>query len=333
MTAPLFSIIVPIYKVEKYLKQCVDSILSQNYSDYELILVDDGSPDSCPQICDAYARENERVKVVHKENGGLVSARKAGCQAASGRYILNVDGDDWVAEGYFAPIEAAILAHQPDVVCFGFLYQWGTESRHEPLPHRAGLYVKQEIRDTLVPILIESARGEIFSPTVWTKAVKRELYTGSQMTVDNRISIGEDGACTKPIIYRAESLYILPDCLYHYRQNEQSMTKNKKAFSLKAPALIAAHYQAEIPADQDMQQQISRNFAHNIFIAATSQYNRSDSIATINADIRQHLEEDAATAMIRQCRFSLLFWKGTMVAICLKHKLFFLMRLYWRLFK
>ena len=331
--APLFSIIVPIYKVEKYLKQCVDSILSQNYSDYELILVDDGSPDLCPQICDAYARENERVKVVHKENGGLVSARKAGCQAASGRYILNVDGDDWVAAGYFAKIEAAILAHQPDVVCFGFLYQWEAESRNEPLPHRTGLYSRQEIRDTLYPILIESARGEIFSPTVWTKAVKRGLYTGSQMAVDNRISIGEDGACTKPIIFRAESLYILPDCLYHYRQNEQSMTKNKKAFSLKAPALIAAHYQAEIPEDSDMQQQINRNFAHNFFIAATSQYNRNDSIATINADIRRHLEEGPATAMIKQCRFSLLFWKGTMVAICLKHKLFFLMRLYWKLFK
>ena len=92
----MFSIIVAIYKVEKYLSQCIESILAQSYKNFELILVDDGSPDNCPVICDEYAKTDSRIKVVHKNNGGLVSARKAGIEIASGEYICFVDGDDFV---------------------------------------------------------------------------------------------------------------------------------------------------------------------------------------------------------------------------------------------
>ena len=90
-----FSIIVPIYKVEKYLNQCVDSILSQDFSDYEMILVDDGSPDNCPYICDEYSKKNSKVVVIHKENGGLSDARNAGIMAAKGDYLFFVDSDDY----------------------------------------------------------------------------------------------------------------------------------------------------------------------------------------------------------------------------------------------
>lgn len=92
---PLFSIILPIYKVEEYLKECVDSILNQNFVDYEIILVDDGSPDKCPEICDKYAENDDRIHVIHKENGGLSSARNRGVEVAQGEYIIFVDSDDY----------------------------------------------------------------------------------------------------------------------------------------------------------------------------------------------------------------------------------------------
>ena len=88
----MISVIVPVYKVEQYLHRCVDSILAQTYTDFELLLVDDGSPDGCPQICDAYSREDPRVRVIHKSNGGLISARNAGIHAAKGDYVCIVDG-------------------------------------------------------------------------------------------------------------------------------------------------------------------------------------------------------------------------------------------------
>lgn len=90
-----FSIIVPIYKVELYLRQCINSVLNQSYKDFELILVDDGSPDNCPIICDEYASRDIRVKVIHKSNGGLSDARNVGLDVAQGEYVLFLDSDDW----------------------------------------------------------------------------------------------------------------------------------------------------------------------------------------------------------------------------------------------
>ena len=96
------SVIVPIYKVEAYLRQCVDSILAQTYTDLDIVLVDDGSTDNCPAICDAYARKDARVQVVHKPNGGLMSARQAGLRVAKGDYVGFVDGDDWIESDMYA---------------------------------------------------------------------------------------------------------------------------------------------------------------------------------------------------------------------------------------
>ena len=111
----LFSVIVPVYKVEEYIRECVDSILSQTYKDFELILVDDGSPDRCPEICDQYASADARVQVIHKPNGGLSEARNFGIQAAKGDYLVFVDSDDALMPDALESI-ALCTAHDPDVV-------------------------------------------------------------------------------------------------------------------------------------------------------------------------------------------------------------------------
>ncbi len=116
----MFSVIVPVYNVEKYLHRCVDSILNQTYGDFEVLLIDDGSPDRCPQICDEYAQKDPRVKVIHKPNGGLVSARNAGILAARGDYICYVDSDDWADESMLQFVHDT-LAQSPvplDMVLF-----------------------------------------------------------------------------------------------------------------------------------------------------------------------------------------------------------------------
>ena len=97
---PLFSIIVPVYKAEKYINECVDSVLAQTFEDFELILADDGSPDRCPEICDEYAKKDSRIKVIHKENGGASSARNSGIEAACGEYVIFLDSDDYWEENY-----------------------------------------------------------------------------------------------------------------------------------------------------------------------------------------------------------------------------------------
>ena len=116
----MISIVVPVYKVEKYLNRCVDSILNQTYTDFECILVDDGSPDKCGQICDEYAELDKRIRVIHKENGGLSDARNVGIDAAKGEYILFVDSDDWIHPQLIELTLKIIIKEKADVVSYDY---------------------------------------------------------------------------------------------------------------------------------------------------------------------------------------------------------------------
>ena len=114
----MISIIVPVYKVEKYLDRCIESVLAQTYTDFELILVDDGSPDNCPAMCDAWAEKDSRIRVIHKPNGGLSSARNAGLDIMKGEYVTFIDSDDTVLPNYLERLLTALTVNSADVsVC------------------------------------------------------------------------------------------------------------------------------------------------------------------------------------------------------------------------
>ena len=117
-----FSVIVPVYKVEKYLPAAIESVLNQTFSDFELILVDDGSPDKCPEICDSYKEKDGRIKVIHKPNGGLASARRAGIKEAQGEYVLNLDSDDLIENDTLECAHNIIAGTDCDIVSFA--YRW-----------------------------------------------------------------------------------------------------------------------------------------------------------------------------------------------------------------
>lgn len=121
---PMISVIVPIYNVEKYLARCVDSIVNQTYKNLEIILVDDGSPDRCPQVCDDYAEKDSRIKVVHKKNGGLSDARNAGMAVATGEYISFIDSDDWIETSMFELLLNNIFQYDCEISCGGIMMVW-----------------------------------------------------------------------------------------------------------------------------------------------------------------------------------------------------------------
>lgn len=227
---PLFSIIIPIYKVEKYLDECLKSIMSQSFGDYEVIMVDDGSPDSCPKICNECAAKDSRFKAVHKQNGGLVSARKAGLQASSGKYILNVDGDDYIAPGLLNKL-AGIIKSNPDVDIIAFDYQnvsdngdAGNIIRNEA---EEGLLDKEAIKALLGKTLYDfeksffNAGWVIYS--VWSKAIKREIAKEYQMLVPNSLTNGEDVAVVIPAVYAANLIYVSHYAGYYYRTRSDSI--------------------------------------------------------------------------------------------------------------
>lgn len=324
---PYFSVIIPVYGVEKYIRSCIDSVLKQSFDDFELILVDDGSPDNCPEICDEYVQRDSRVKVIHKKNGGLVSARKAGCRVASGKYIVSVDGDDWVKECYLNDISQIAKQHEPDVICFGIIHHWADRQQEMPYQYASKIYSKSDIENEIFPVLFMSEMGVYFPPSICTKAVKRELYVECQNNVDDRIAIGEDVACTRQIVYKAESMYIMKDCLYFYRQNELSMTKNKKAFSMLAPEFISEIFVELVEDRPKMKPQVYRCIFQMFFGAVLTQFNRKEGYGKIVSDIKAELEKEYIQTAIRNCWYSTRYYKGQIALFCLRYKFFFVMKL------
>lgn len=323
----LFSVIVPIYNVGDYLRQCIDSVLAQTYGDFELILVDDGSPDNSPAICDEYAKKDARIRVIHKANGGLVSARIAGAKEAQGDYICCLDGDDWLHSKLLENLEKVILETEADVVCFGSFKAYENKEVVCKFPFRPGYYTKQDMENTFYRCLIQNENASYFSASIWNKAFKRSLYIDEQLSVDPKIKIGEDSACTLPLVYKANSMYVLEDCLYYYRQNAASMTKNRKAFNWNGPKLIAEHLSRRINLDDhDFLAQWYRKTVHELFSVVVSQFYRNESYFTITKDIRVNLKDPIYAEAIKNAKFRGL--KGKMALFALKYKLMLLMKLW-----
>lgn len=227
--APLLSIIVPVYGVEKYIRQCVDSILKQTFVDFELILVDDGSLDNCPQICDEYAQKDHRIQVIHQENGGLVAARKSGLSLCQGTYIGIVDGDDWIDQTMFEKMVKAAQQTQADIVVCDTIEENGTHTQLKSHGIFEGFFTKQDLIKEVYPKMLYTGEYYVFGvmPALWNKLYKRDILINAVSKVDKHISLGEDVAAIYPALLEANSLYILPNCqaLYHYRILNQSMSR------------------------------------------------------------------------------------------------------------
>ncbi|WP_405415810.1 glycosyltransferase family 2 protein [Maribacter sp. Asnod1-A12] len=221
------SVIVPIFRIEKYLPKCIDSLLNQSFSDFELILVDDGSPDNCPQICDDYAKKDSRIKVVHKKNGGLVSARKEGLKNASGKYITFVDGDDWVDIFYLDIMFNLADVNDADLVVTGHFREF--DGKIETIkPKMVGIYDEKELKSKILPNAIYN--GEFcehgISTYVWNKLFRKELLDQILFNVPDDVVMGEDAAITFSYLTISKSLVISSTPLYYYRQRHDSIVKS-----------------------------------------------------------------------------------------------------------
>lgn len=235
---PLVSVIVPIYGIERYLGLCIESLLNQDYGNLEIVLVDDGSPDRCPEICDLYAGKDHRIKVIHKENGGLVTARKAGLAASNGEYIANVDGDDWVEEDFISSLLEAILISDSDASVAG--HERDFFGKRERLLNVVpfGVYEKERLDALYSGMLsLSDFYGFGIFTYIWNKMFRRDVLYDAQMNVDERISIGEDAACVYPALLACSRIVVTNGCSYHYRQREDSMLKKISPFKGEAPSI------------------------------------------------------------------------------------------------
>lgn len=226
---PFFSVIVPVYKAELWLRQCVDSVLTQTFGDFELLLADDGSPDGCGAICDEYAARDDRVTALHQPNAGPSPARRNALARARGKYVCFADADDWVVPHWLETVKGYIdRFNSPDMVLFDFFQVDGDE--HLPdLFAPEGYYDKARLEAEIYPWMLSDTRRlpgvpqpqgygsrQLFPGYLWSKAFRRELIL-DHFIADDRITIFEDVAMVYECMYWAGSAYVAHDKLYAYR--------------------------------------------------------------------------------------------------------------------
>ena len=202
------SIIVPVYNAEAYIRKCIDSLLSQTFSDFEILLIDDGSPDNSGKICDDYASIDNRVKAFHKENGGVSSARQMGLEHAVGEYIIHADPDDWVEPDMLESLYIKAIDENADIVIcdYSIVYTSGNVKRISVCPPMDNIACLKKI-----------ISGEVHA-SLGNKLVKRSLYFDNGISFIYGLNMCEDLSVMFRLVFYAEKIAYLPQSLYNYVQ-------------------------------------------------------------------------------------------------------------------
>ena len=238
MHRPLVSVVIPVYKVEAYLARCVDSVRSQTLQDLQIILVDDGSPDSCPQMCDDYALEDHRIQVIHKENGGLASARNAGMDVATGKWLFFLDSDDWLEPDGLECLLAIGEEHQVDFVRYRAIRSgWPGMEEHAPCmvesvrELRHGYYNSQQIQAEVYPRLITTPQltmGAVVG--AWGSLYNLDFLNRNSLRFYEEVKFSEDLVFSARVVRAANSFYFVDTPgVYHYFYNPNSISKSFRA--------------------------------------------------------------------------------------------------------
>lgn len=217
---PKINVIIPVYKVEKYLDRCLKSVLEQSYSDIEVILVDDGSPDQCGVMCDEYAKKDPRIKVIHKKNGGLASARNAGLEAASAEFICFVDSDDWITKDMFQYMIELAQQNAADIVSVSYVL---TDSEHQTIDQNTVNVRVMERNEALEYFLDIGMRSRVSDYPVCIKMFRRELFE------DIRFPMGrlyEDLTTNVQLIQKAKIYVKSSKICYFYFQGGSSIVRS-----------------------------------------------------------------------------------------------------------
>ena len=324
----LFSVIVPIYNIEKYIRSCIDSVIGQTFPDFELILVDDGSPDKCPEICDEYAKADSRIKVIHQPNGGLVSARQAGIKIARGEYIFNLDGDDAITPDALESASQIICNTHADIVSFSYrpcINGTAGDVVHDLAAE--GLYEKKDLETYIFPKLLSDKNMQHIFYFLCGKAIRRELITKYQLAVNPTISLGEDLSCLVPCYLECKSVYMSKKAVYLYTIRNDSISTDFKTQQITqiADVVIGLHgLTLKKPADFD--QQIARYSCFMCFaiLAAAAEGKHFSSLPKLSELILNSVHKEE----IAKASFEKITWKSR-ISIYLMKKHHFKLAFYF----
>ncbi|WP_020589356.1 glycosyltransferase [Desulfobacter curvatus] len=232
----LISIIIPVYNVAPYIHRCMESVLGQTYRNLEIILVNDGSTDRSGELCDFYQSADLRVKVIHKKNGGQVSAKKKGLEVASGSHVGYVDPDDWIDLDMYEGLMKLAIQHQADFIACGYIKEEEDQVSVE-VKNRIpkGIYSGKNLKDIIYPNMFKFQSESFLDGIVssgCSKLYEKELLIQNQFKVDDQLQINEDVACVYPCVLNAKKVYVTDKCYYHYRIRSDSTMRGRRTDEL-----------------------------------------------------------------------------------------------------
>ena len=221
MEIPKISVIVAVYKAEAYLHRCVDSLLAQTFQDFEILLIDDGSPDNSGKICDDYAKQDFRIHVFHKENGGVASARQCGIDHARGEYTTHVDPDDWVEPTMLKEMYAKAKEDDADIVFSDFLFENKNGN---------SIYQKQQPTSLITGCVLLDLVCHRLRISLWSRLIRLSCYKDNYIRFPLDLKYGEDNCVLIKLLCKVQRVSYLPYAYYHYDLsiNTNSLTKNKE---------------------------------------------------------------------------------------------------------
>lgn len=329
---PYFSIIVPVYNVEKYLDRCIQSLLNQGFLDCEIILVDDGATDKSGEMCNQWSEKSGLIHAYHKENGGLASARNYGLERARGQYIIFCDSDDWLGEGVLGLLSNILQkSGDIDILKYGFKkYNSGTIIKEIYPSFPEGIYEKNGIENVIIPGMLGPEK--VFNYTqvpvlsAWSCAYsKRFLDETGIIFLSEREYLNEDELFNIRLILKAERVQVIHDTLYCYDTRDGSLTQKYMSYMLGKKEKLLARIEEELKSNGVFEQYRTcyYNYCVDNFYECVGHeccFNPAENKLTIK-NIRHILNEDLCVIALKNCNHSGMSLKSAVTYFLFRHKL------------
>lgn len=305
---PLISIIVPIYNVSKYLDRCMDTILNQTYKNLEIIMVDDESPDDCGKKCDEYAKKDERIVVIHKENAGLGMARNSGLEVAKGKYVGFIDSDDYVSIDMFQKLYKTLQKNNADT-CFGRYYDVDSEgnAREAREYYKRVLYKKDQVKELILGMIgsLPGEPGDVeIGMSVWKSLYSMELIKEYNLRFPSeREFISEDIVFHMEYLQKAQCVAVCDNFGYYYCDNGASLTKSYKADRFEREKIL---YQKEINElrkifpTAEFEQRLYKSFLGRVRRCISQEVNVNSNKKIVKFNIKQICKDELIQLVIKR---------------------------------
>lgn len=313
MEKDLITVVIPVYRTQRYLERCIRSVAEQTYRKLQILLIDDGSPDNCPAICDKWAEKEPRITVIHKKNAGLGMARNTGLEAARGAYVCFLDSDDYLAPQALALAWKAAKRERADAVVFGFVNVDAAEkelSRRVPKMDRT-VYRGAEIWEQFLPRFLEGNRKMgLFPGVCWSLFSMEAVGQGNWRFPSERDVLCEDICALLELYRHVDTVAVLPMALYHYRRNDASLSHSYRPDRFEKAKCCYGQL-LKIAAQYPEPAKIVRSCGE-VFLSQTIAAMKQES------DLRDILNDETLQQVLRQTRTA--GWKRRLLSWAMERK-------------